>query len=202
MDLDRTITRTLQRQRTASIHELQRCGASRPQLYRKLQALMEAGRITRLRRGVYAWAENQAPAETWIEAQHKYSKGVLCLLSALLFHGVTTQAPSVVWLALPKGSRPPAKGYPPIKAIYLSGAAYEAGLETHQRPAGAVRVYSVAKTVADCFKFRNRIGLDVALEALKEGWRSRRFTLDELNRMARVCRVQAVMQPYVEALVS
>jgi hypothetical protein len=72
----------------------------------------------------------------------------------------------------------------------------------HNRPEGEVRVYSVAKTVADCFKFRNRIGLDVALEALREGWRERRFTLDELDRMARVCRVQAVMRPYVEALVS
>lgn len=202
MDLDSTIARTLQRQRTASIQELQRCGASRPQLYRTLRALVETGQVTRLRRGVYAWIEGHAPADTWLEAQHKYPKGVLCLLSALLFHGVTTQAPSMVWLALPKGSRPPIGGYPPVKAIYLSGAPYEAGLETHRRPAGAVRVYSVAKTVADCFKFRNRIGLDVAMEALKEGWRDRRFTLEELDRMAKVCRVQAVMRPYVEALVS
>lgn len=202
MDLDRTIARTLQRQRTASIRELQRCGGSRPQLFRSLRALMDAGQITRVRRGVYAWAEGAAQTDTWLEAQQKYPKGVLCLLSALLFHGVTTQTPSVVWLALPKGSRSPASGYPPIKAIYLSADAYQAGLETHPRAAGSVRVYSVAKTVADCFKFRNRIGLDVALEALKEGWRNRRFTLEELDRMARVCRVQAVMRPYVEALVS
>lgn len=202
MDLDRAISRTLQRQGTASIQELQQFGASRQKLYRTLQALVASGEISRLRRGVYAWASHRESADTWIEAQLKYPKGVLCLLSALLLHGVTTQAPSVVWLALPKGSRPPLKGYPRVKAIYLSRAAYDAGLEIHQRPSGPVRAYSMAKTVADCFKFRNRVGLDVALEALKEGWRDKRFTLEELDRMARVCRVQAVMRPYVEALVS
>ena len=86
--------------------------------------------------------------------------------------------------------------------MHFSGEAFTAGVETHHRTGGDVRVYSVAKTVADGFKFRNRIGLDVAIEALREGWQQRRFTLEELDAMARICRVQAVMRPYVEALVA
>ncbi len=196
------VSRTLKRKGRAAISELEALGLSRPTLFRTLKALEQSGQIVRLRRGVYAHASNEASGDSWSLALHRHPKGVLCLLSALMFHRVTTQAPSVVWLALPKGARQPASGYPNIRAVYLSGASYSEGVERHKRSEGDVRVYTVAKTVADCFKFRNQIGLDVALEALREGWRGRRFTLDELDRMARVCRVQAVMRPYVEALVS
>lgn len=89
-----------------------------------------------------------------------------------------------------------------MRILHYSGEAFTAGVEIHQRQGGAVRVYSIAKTVADGFKFRNRIGLDVAIEALREGWQQRRFTLEELDAMARICRVQAVMRPYIEALVA
>jgi predicted transcriptional regulator of viral defense system len=132
----------------------------------------------------------------------RYPKGVLCLLSALAFHELTTQSPPVVWLALPKSAWHKPETYPPLRIVHYSGAAFTTGVETYQRAGGMVRVYSVAKTVADVFKFRNRIGLDVAIEALREGWQQRRFTLDELDAMARICRVQAVMRPYIEAMVA
>jgi predicted transcriptional regulator of viral defense system len=202
MDPSQAITRTLKRKGAAAVQDLGALGLSRPTLFRTLKALERSGQIVKLRRGVYACATDEELSDTWTLALQRHPKGVLCLLSALMYHQLTTQAPSAVWLALPKGARPPAPGFPVIKAVYLSGASYTTGIESHSRPEGDVRVYSVAKTVADCFKFRNRVGLDVALEALREGWRARRFTLEELERMARVCRVQAVMRPYVEALVS
>ena len=196
------ITRILQRKGSAAVGELAALGLSRSTLYRTLRSLEQSGQIVRLRRGTYAYTSDSPSDDSWSMAMQRYPKGVLCLSSALLFHRLTTQAPSAVWLALPKGARPPTSEYPVVTAVYLSDASYSTAVEVHNRPEGKVRVYSVAKTVADCFKFRNRIGLDVALEALREGWRERRFTLDELDRMARVCRVQAVIRPYVEALVS
>lgn len=202
MDPGQTITRMLKRRGTVAVQDLSALGLSRPTLYRALRALEQSGQIVRLRRGVYACAPEETSSDSWALALQRHPKGVLCLLSALLFHRLTTQAPTAVWLALPKGARPPVRGYPIIKAVYLSSASYSEGVEVRHRPEGDIRVYSVAKTVADCFKFRNRIGLDIALEALREGWRERCFTLEELDHMARVCRVQTVMRPYVEALVS
>ena len=177
-------------------------GLSRSALFRVLAALLDQGRIVRVRRGVYQVADRHDTRDSWVQVMQRYPQGVLCLLSALTFHELTTQSPSVVWLALPKSAWHKQADYPPLRIVHFSGTAYTAGIETHKRTGGAVRVYSIAKTVADCFKFRNRIGLDVAIEALREGWQQRRFTLDELDSMARICRVQAVMLPYVEALVA
>lgn len=202
MTSEELVSRAVKRKGTVAIGDLVALGLSRPTLYRALKALEQRGEAIRLRRGVYTFRADHAEGSSWTLALHQHPKGILCLLSALQFHGLTTQSPSTVWLALPKGSRPPGSTYPPIKAVYVSGDAFSAGVERHKRPEGAVRVYSVAKTVADCFKFRNRIGLDVALEALREGWAQRRFTLNQLDAMARVCRVQAVMRPYIEALVA
>lgn len=202
MNPELVILEALRRQGPANAQKLATLGLSRPTLFRTLKALESSGQIVKLRRGVYACAPDEALGDSWTLALQRHPNGVLCLLSALMYHELTTQAPAAVWLALPKGARPPASGYPVIRAVYLSGASFTTGIESHARPGGDVRVYSVAKTVADCFKFRNRVGLDVALEALREGWRARRFTLEELERMARVCRVQVVMRPYVEALVS
>ncbi len=202
MDALRILRRALQRRGQIATSDLVDSGLSRATLFRALKQLMQEGEIVRLRRGVYARADDVSEADGWTLALHQHPRGVLCLLTALLFHRITTQAPAAVWLALPKGARPPAAGYPVIRAVYLSGASFTEGVERHAGPGGEIRVYSVAKTVADCFKFRHRIGLDVALEALREGWRERRFTLDELHLMAQACRVQAVMRPYVEALVA
>ena len=125
---------------------------------------------------------------------------MICLLSALQFHGLTTQLPLQVWMAMPRGSHVPRIAYPPIKMVQFTGAAYPEGVETHYCDQVAVRVYSVAKTVADCFKHRNKIGLDVALEALKDARAQGKVNIDELCRCAKVCRVTNVMRPYLEAL--
>lgn len=177
-------------------------GLSRPVLFRVLAGLLDAGRIKRVRRGVYRVAHAREAGDTWVQVMQRYPQGVLCLLSALAFHELTTQSPPVVWVALPKSAWHKPEDYPPLRIVHFSGGAYTADIEVHKRPEGVVRVYSVAKTVADCFKFRNRIGLDVAIEALRDGWQQRRFTLEELDAMARICRVQTVMRPYVEALVA
>ena len=186
----------------ATVTDLAELGLSRSALFRALAMLLDGGRIVRVRRGVYQVAENMDASDTWGQVMQRYPQGVLCLLSALAFHEITTQSPPVVWLALPKSAWRKPEEYPPLRIVHFSGEAFTAGVEIHQRPGGAVRVYSVAKTVADGFKFRNHIGLDVAIEALREGWQQRRFTLEELDAMARICRVQAVIRPYVEALVA
>ncbi len=196
------IERYVKRRKTATTAELAKLGLSRPALYRALAALVTEGRVVRVARGRYQAAETYAEMDSWAAAQHQYPQGVLCLMSALLFHQLTTQSPREVWLALPKSAWRKPPSYPPLRLVHFSGQAFTTGVQIKARPGGAVRVYSVAKTVADCFKFRNQVGLDVALEALREGWRAKRFTLDDLDAMAKVCRVQAVMRPYVEALVA
>ena len=138
---------------------------------------------------------------TLVEVARLAPRGVVCLLSALRFHGLGTQLPPDVWLAIPlKGWRPTLRDLP-VRIVYMSGAAFEAGVETHLLEGVPVRVTSAAKTVADCFKFRNKIGLDVALEALRD-YRSARRDLDELRGFAKVCRVERVMRPYLEAILN
>jgi len=127
-------------------------------------------------------------------------QGVICLLSALRLHGIGTQLPSQVWIAIDRRARRPALKYPPLRVVRYSGAALTEGVRDHRVEGQTIRVYGVAKTLADCFKYRNKIGLDVALEALREAWRSRRFTMDELDHYAGICRVRRVMKPYLEAL--
>jgi predicted transcriptional regulator of viral defense system len=128
--------------------------------------------------------------------------GVICLLSALSFHRVGTQLPAEVWLAIERGRRPPKVASLRLRIVRFSGPAFREGIEVHEIERQRVRVYSVAKTIADLFKARNRIGLDIAVEALREGWRDRRFTMADLDRAARACRVESVMRPYVEGVVA
>jgi predicted transcriptional regulator of viral defense system len=127
-------------------------------------------------------------------------KGVICLLSALRFHEIGTQAPHEVWVALDRRAARPRLANPRTRIVRFSGEALAAGVETHEIAGVAVRIYSPAKTVADCFKYRNKVGLDAALEALREALRSRKCTADELWACARVCRVTEVMRPYMEAV--
>jgi predicted transcriptional regulator of viral defense system len=197
-----TIYQYIAKREVATVADLAGLGLSRPALYRVLATLLDEGRVVRVRRGVYQIAKTMDASDTWVQVMQRYPQGVLCLLSALAFHELTTQSPPVVWLALPKSAWRKPEVYPPLRIVHFSGEAFTAGVETHHRSGGVVRVYSVAKTVTDGFKFRNRIGLDVAIEALREGWQRRRFTLEELDAMARICRVQAVIRPYVEALVA
>ena len=128
-------------------------------------------------------------------------RAVVCLISALRFHDIGTQLPADVWLAVQRGTRVPRVSTPPLRVVNISPAVFDLGIEEHPIEGQVVRIYSLARTVADCFRFRNRIGLDVALEALTEAWRSKRLKLDELNRIAKKLRVQRVMQPYLETVV-
>lgn len=127
---------------------------------------------------------------------------VACLSTALLFHNVGTQLPREVWLAVPRGTRVPPFASPPVRVTRIAPALFELGIEEHRIEGGVVRVYSVVRTVADCFRFRNKLGLDVALEALIEARRSRRLDLNELDRVAKALRVDRVMRPYLEMLVA
>jgi predicted transcriptional regulator of viral defense system len=126
---------------------------------------------------------------------------VVCLVSALRFHDIGTQLPAEVWIAVPRGTRVPHLMALPIRVVNVSPAVFDVGAEEHHVEGQVIRVYSIARTVADCFRFRNKVGLDVALEALTEAWRSKRLKLDELNRIAKKLRVQRVMQPYLDTVV-
>lgn len=128
-------------------------------------------------------------------------RSVVCLVSALRFHDIGTQLPAEVWIAVPRGARVPRVSAPPLRVVNISAAVFDLGVEEHRIEGQAVRIYSLARTVADCFRFRNKVGLDVALEALTEAWRSKRLKLDELHRIAKKLRVQRVMQPYLETVV-
>jgi len=140
--------------------------------------------------------------QTLADVCARVPKAVVCLLTALQFHEIGTQQPHEVWIALPEGTQTPAVTYPPLRIARLRGAAYTEGIETVMDQGAPIRVYNVAKTLTDCFKFRNKVGLDVALEALKDAWRRRKVSMDDLTRYARINRVERVMQPYLEAMVT
>ncbi len=177
--------------------DLEVCGI--PRTY--LQLLSRRGLLEHVGRGLYTLpGANISEHHGRAEACKRVPRGVVCLLSALRFHGFGTQNPFEVWMAIPQKSWPPQLGYPPLRIIYLSGMVFETGVEEHCIEGVPVRVFSPAKTVADCFKFRNKIGLDVALEALREFRRAYPKQLDDLWRMAQVCRVHRVIRPYLETL--
>lgn len=166
-----------------------------------LAKLMHDGLLTKIGRGLYALPDRPFSENgTLAEVAAKSANGVVCLISALRFHELTTQQSSEIWLAIPHKAHPPKIGYPPLRVVHMSGEAMTVGVEDANVAGAIVRVFCVAKTVADCFKFRHKIGLDVALEALHEAWAARRVTMDELWRYAQVCRVANVMRPYMEAL--
>lgn len=168
-----------------------------------LQSLHRRGLLERIGRGLYtlpAAAEHFDEYAMLAEVAKRVPSGIICLLSALRFHDLTTQAPFEVWVAVEHGAYVPRDTALPLRVVYFSGAAFTAGIEEHVVNGVPVRVYSPAKTVADCFKYRNKIGLDVALEALRETWRERRATMDEMWRYAKVCRVANVMRPYLASL--
>jgi predicted transcriptional regulator of viral defense system len=165
-----------------------------------MRALEDEGLVERVRRGVYIRPDADLTIhESLLEVAVRVPSGVICLASAVRFHGLGTQDPARVWLALPRGARTPARDLR-LRVVRLSPAPFAAGIEGHPIAGVELRVYGVAKTIADCFKFRGKVGLDVALEALREGWRERRFSLDELWRYAELNRVARVMQPYLEML--
>lgn len=166
-----------------------------------LSRLVAAGKLERVARGVYslpgrALSEHRSLAEVAL----RVPRGVVCLLSALRVHGIGTQAPFEVWLAIPPHTPTPRLDQPALRVVRMSGPSLTEGIEPIEIDGVQVPVFNVAKTVADCFKYRNKIGLDVALEALRDGWAQRRLTMDTLWHYAAVNRVANVMRPYLESV--
>ena len=166
-----------------------------------LARLHRRGALDRVGRGLYALADADVTEHhTLVEAARRVPHGVVCLLSALRFHDLTTQDPFEVWTAIEGKARRPEPEAIPLRVVYMSGKAFTEGVETHQLEGVEVRVFSAAKTVVDCFKYRSRVGLDVALEALKDYRWSSAFDADTLWHFALVCRVSTVIRPYLEAV--
>ncbi|MCE7989964.1 MAG: transcriptional regulator [Caldilinea sp. CFX5] len=169
--------------------------------YTALSRLTQQGRLQRISRGLYALPDRPVTEyQSLVEASACVPAGVICLLSALRFHQLTTYAPFEIWMAIEnKQWKPRAKGLP-LRIFYFSGAAFISGVETHILEGVALKIYDPAKTVADCFKYRNKIGIDLCIEALRTGLRQRKFTVDQLSSYAKICRIQNIIQPYLEAM--
>ena len=163
--------------------------------------MVAAGQLARVARGLYALPGYQDGEQGALVAVAKRAPGVVfCLLTALRFHDLTTQAPFEVWIAIGNKAHPPRLDYPPLRTVRFSPTSLAAGVEVHKVEGTPIRVTCVAKTVSDCFKFRNKLGLDVALEALREARRAKKASADELWRYAKLNRVANVMRPYLEAV--
>ncbi|MCJ7543311.1 MAG: transcriptional regulator [Phycisphaerae bacterium] len=168
---------------------------------RTLYKLRDTGRTAAVSRGFYRLAELPPLGNPdLVAACSAIPKGVICLVSALAFHGITTQVPHQVDLAIEQKVKRPRVAYPPIRVFWFSGGAFTKGVEKHILDGVPVRVYSPAKTVADCFKYRNKIGLDIALEALRLCRKEKKASVDELMKFGRICRVASIMRPYLEAM--
>lgn len=168
---------------------------------RMLYAMRDAGVLERLSRGLYRLGETVPLGNPdLITVALKVPHGVVCLISALAFHNLTTQIPHAVYLALERGSEPPRLEHPPVQVFWFSGKAFSAGIEVHELDEVPVRIYSPEKTLADYFKYRNKLGLDIAIEALKLYTERRNVKVDEIMRFARICRVANVIRPYLVAV--
>jgi predicted transcriptional regulator of viral defense system len=177
--------------------ELEEAGLSRSQI----QRLHEQGVLERVARGLYRLPEAPATERQHLaEAARLVPDGVVCLLSALRFHGLTTQNPFEVWMAIHQNAWRPQVDQPPLRLVHMSGPSFEEGVEDHDLDGVPVQVFSAAKTVADCFKFRNKIGVDVAVEALRDFRRLHPKELEAVWRFAEVNRVGRVVAPYLESL--
>ncbi|AYQ28201.1 hypothetical protein DT070_09370 [Polaromonas sp. SP1] len=177
--------------------DLQGVGAARVLLTR----MTASGQLEKVGRGLYRIpGANASEHETLSTVAMRVPQAVFCLLTALQLHGLTTQLPRQVWIAMPRGSHVPRLDYPPLKMVQFTGEAYAEGVEVFERDQVSLRVYGVAKTVADCFKHRNKIGLDVALEALRDVRSQKKASADDLWHFAKICRVANVMRPYLEAV--
>jgi predicted transcriptional regulator of viral defense system len=168
---------------------------------RDLYALRDAGVLDQVSRGVFRLSDLAPFAEPDLATVAlRIPKAVIALVSALHFHGLTTEIPHEVSIALPQGTARPKLDWPPLRVYRFSGAMFTFGIETHEHDGIGLRVYGAAKTVADCFKFRNRLGIEVAVEALRTGIGERKITPAEVLRAARTCRVERIVRPYLEAL--
>ncbi|HLR00016.1 MAG TPA: type IV toxin-antitoxin system AbiEi family antitoxin domain-containing protein [Sphingobacterium sp.] len=168
---------------------------------RTLYHMLEEGYLTKLERGLYKLADTDMLAHPdLVIVAKKVPKATVCLISALDVHEMTTEIPHKVHIALPRTSRNPTLDHPPMKVYRFSGKSLTEGIQTHQVDGVAVKVYNPAKTIADCFKFRNKIGLDIAIGALKKGIEEGKASYNEIVRYATMCRVTTIIQPYLETI--
>jgi len=170
---------------------------------RYLSRLYQRGLLQRTARGIYIAADAElSEKQTIVEVSKRIPKGVICLLSALVVHEITTQSPFEVWVAIDRKARLPQIKDLPVRIVRFSGDALTSGIEHRQIDGVKVPIYNAAKTIVDCFKYRNKIGLDIAIEALKEGWAAKKITMQDIQKYAEICRVKNVMQPYLESLIA
>ena len=191
------ILRMFQRSGFVRPRELERAGVPRWALYE----MVREGAIQRQGRGIYTLPD--APItenHSYAEAIKRVPRGIICLISALRYHGLTMQNPAEVWVAIPRGEWQPKSDGLRLRIVQFSGEPLRAGIEAHHVEGVKIAVTNVARTIVDCFKFRNKIGTDVAVEALRDGWRKKRFTMKELWQYASVFRMSRVMMPYLETL--
>ena len=179
-----------------SSSELRKSGFS-PSLLCYMKSM---GMLRRISRGVYTLPEHISSRETFVEIALMIPHGVLCLLSALQYHELTTQMPYEVWVAIKAGSHYLRNRKMPVRIVQISGEIFSAGIETHDEDGIKIRVYCPARTVVDCFRFRNKIGTDIAVEALRDALKQKKATADEIWEYARQCRMTKVMRPYMEAI--
>lgn len=197
MDPHAKAKRLLKNQGSARARDLRAAGLESAQIAR----LVARDQLVRLARGVYALPDRVAAGDdSLLIVARRVPEGFFCLLTALRFHGLTTQAPSEVWLGLAAGRHAPKLDWPTLRVVRQSGIGLSAGIETHLRDGVPFRVTGIARTVVDCFKFRNKIGMDVALEALAQVRRERRASHDEIWRLASQLRMANVMRPYLESV--
>lgn len=168
---------------------------------RLLYAMLDQGLLEILSRGLFRLSDIPPLSDPdLVTVSLRAPKGVVCLVSALAFHGITTRIPNEIEIALARGAEPPRIAYPPVKTYWFSGEAYSAGVETHSIDGVFVRIYTVEKTLADCFKYRNKLGMETAMEALRLYRERKKVDVEALMRYAKICRVAKVMHPYLEAI--
>jgi predicted transcriptional regulator of viral defense system len=178
------------------MNEALKKGISRTKLY----SLRDKGIVETISRGVYRLAEMPEISDPdLVVVCSRYPNAVICLLSAISFHGITTEIPHEISIALPRKSRLHSLDYPPIEAHQFSEDSYEAGIEKHKIDGVIIQVYSLEKTLADCFKFRNKLGMGIVLEALKLYKERKQVKIDEILKYAKICRVAKIIRPYLEA---
>ncbi len=191
------LTQLARRRGVLRARDLDEIGIPRNYLLR----LLHGGKLERIGRGLYAMPNADITEhQSLLEVALRVPNGVICLLSALRFHRLTTQAPFEVWIAIERKAWKPRISSPPVRVVRFSGSAFGFGVSLHKIGGAQLHVFDPAKTVADCFKYRHKIGLDVALEALRDCYRQKKATIDQIWVAAKVCRVSNVIRPCIETL--